>query len=458
MSSLDFESGVSLFYNFLWGNFLIYAILFTGIAYSFGTRFIHLRYIGKAFSLMITRNRNGLGDISPFEAFMTSLAATIGTGNISGVSLAIMSGGPGAVFWMWMTGLIGGAVKYGETLLAIRYRIKNGNGEMSGGPMYYISAGMEELYGYDWKWLGWIYAAIGVIASFGLGNMVQANSVSQSIKDFLGFSPIITGFLITVSAAMAVLGGIKTIGKISSAMVPFMCFIYVTGSLVILANHLTELPHAFGLIISYAFNPSAVTGGTLGAMIKHGISRGLFSNEAGLGSSSIVQAAARTDSAVEQGLIAAQAALIDTFILTLTALVILSSGILEFTPDGVMQPMSGMSAVSLATMAYDHAFPFILGPVSVSFGMITFAFSTLLGWYYYGSKCLEYIAGERAYKLYTIVYITVVFIGSSASNQLVWSISDVLNGLLVIPNLFALIVLFPLVTSITRDYENETKR
>lgn len=447
---------LDLFYELLWGNTMIYAILLTGILLSIGTRFIQYRKLGSGFKLMLSKNINGSGDITPFEALMTSLAAMVGTGDITGVALAIISGGPGAIFWMWVTAIFGGAIHYSEAVLSVRYRVRNSAGEMSGGPMYYITHGMKESFGGDWKWLGSIYAICGVVASFGLGNMVQANSVAQSIKASLGFSPIITGFLITFSASLAILGGIKIISKVASAMVPFMLFIFLSGSFIILITHFTKIPGAFAMIFDNAFTGQAVMGGMLGTVIKQGISRGLFANEAGIGSASIVHAAAKTERPVEQGMIAMTATTIDTLIVcTTTALVILISGYIQLDANGFMTVAPNIDSASIAIKAYELGFPFILGPVVISFSLITFAFSTILGWYYYGAKCLEFIAGEKAIHVYSYVYLGAILFGSMASLSLVWKIADILNALMAVPNLIVLVALSPLIFHLTREYEQK---
>lgn len=275
---------ISKINSFAWGGLMIFFLVGTGFILTMGTRVVQFRKLGYAFKLLFSKEHKGDGDITPFQALMTSLAATIGTGNIAGVAGAIAAGGPGAVFWMWVTAAFGGATKYAEALLAIKYRITNEKGEKSGGPMYYINLGMNEKYGGNWAWLGWLFAFFGTFAAFGIGNMVQANSVAQSIKTSLGISPIISGGIIAVATALVILGGIKSIGSVTEKIVPLMAVIYIIGSLVILFKNASAVPAAFGMIFSNAFSAKAVGGGLVGTVIRYGVARGVFSNEAGLGS------------------------------------------------------------------------------------------------------------------------------------------------------------------------------
>ncbi len=435
---------------------MIVFLVGTGIVLTLGTRVVQFRKLGFAFKLLFSKDHVGEGDITPFQALMTSLAATIGTGNIAGVAGAIAAGGPGAVFWMWVTAAFGGATKYGEALLAIKYRTTNELGEKSGGPMYYIKLGMADRYGGDWSWLGWAFAFFGTVASFGIGNMVQANSVAQSVEISTGVSPMISGAVIAVATALVILGGIQSIGKVTEKIVPAMAVIYVLGALAILFKNVDMIPTAFGMIFGNAFSAKAVGGGLFGTVIRFGVARGVFSNEAGLGSAPIAHAASQNNDPVRQGIIGSLGSFLDTLVVcTMTALVILVSGLVTLDPvSGLMSIKDGLGGAALTTTAFDMAFPGFGGMV-VSFGLIFFAFSTILGWYYYGSKCLEYIAGVKALNAYKAVWIGLVFFGAIYKVGFVWNLSDTFNGLMAIPNLIALLALSPLIFSMTRDYEKE---
>ncbi len=444
--------------SFAWGGFMIFCLVGTGFVLTVGTRVVQFRRLGYAFQLLFSKDHVGEGDITPFQALMTSLAATIGTGNIAGVAGAIAAGGPGAVFWMWVTAAFGGATKYGEALLAIKYRTTNERGEKSGGPMYYIKQGMAEKYGGNWSWLGWAFAFFGTVAAFGIGNMVQANSVAASISTSIGLSPYITGAIIAVATALVILGGIQSIGKVTEKIVPFMAVIYVIGALIILFKNAGAIPMAFGMIFSNAFTAKAVGGGLLGTVIRFGVARGVFSNEAGLGSAPIAHAASTNNDPVRQGIIGSLGSFLDTLVVcSMTALVILVSGLVQLDPvTGVMSITDGLSGAALTTTAFDQAFPGV-GGVVVAFGLVFFAFSTILGWYYYGSKCLEYIAGVGAVDIYKWVWIGLVFVGAVYKADFVWSLSDTFNGLMAIPNLVALLALSPLIFKMTKDYEDQEK-
>ncbi len=440
--------------SFAWGGIMIFFLVGTGFVLTMGTRIVQFRKLGYAFKLLFSKDHQGEGDITPFQALMTSLAATIGTGNIAGVAGAIAAGGPGAVFWMWVTAAFGGATKYSEALLAIKYRITNEKGEKSGGPMYYIKLGMAERYGGNWAWLGWLFALFGTIAAFGIGNMVQANSVAQSLQASIGLSPVISGIIIALATALVIFGGIKSIGSVAGKIVPIMAVIYVVGALIILFRNASAVPAAFGMIFSNAFSARAVGGGLLGTVIRFGVARGIFSNEAGLGSSPIAHAASKNNDPVKQGIIGSLASFLDTLVVcSMTALVILVSGLVQLDPvSGAMSITDGLGGAALTTSAFNVAFPGIGGMI-VAFGLIFFAFSTILGWYYYGSKCLEYIAGVKAIKFYKVIWIVLVLFGAMYKVGFVWNLSDTFNGLMAIPNLIGLLALSPMIFAITRDYE-----
>lgn len=436
--------------SFAWGPIMITLLVGTGVLLSLVTGFVQFRKIGTAFKLLFSKEHIGKGDITPFQALMTSLSATIGTGNIAGVATAIALGGPGAVFWMWVTAAIGGSTKFGEAVLAIKYREVNENGEQSGGPMYYIKNGMAERFGGNWAWLGWLFAFFGVVASFGIGNMVQSNSVADALSTNFGVPAIASGVVMAIFTALVVIGGIKTIAKVTSKIVPVMAVAFVAGSLVVIFGNLEAVPAAFKMIFSNAFTGTAVGGGLVGTVIRFGVARGVFSNEAGLGSAPIAHAASSNDNPYTQGLIASLGTFIDTLVIcTMTALVILISGLVTIGPDGVMVITDGLNGASLTTRAFETAMPGI-GSYIVAFGLIFFAFSTILGWFYYGSKCLEYIAGVKSMIAYKAVWIIFIVVGATMKIGIVWDLSDTFNGLMALPNLIALIALSPVIYSVCK--------
>lgn len=444
---------VSKLADFAWGPIMIVLLVGTGVVLSLGTKFVQFRKLGLAFKLIFSKNTGNDGDITPFQALMTSLAATIGTGNIAGVASAIAAGGPGAVFWMWITAAFGGATKFGEALLAIKYRTTNENGEKSGGPMYYIEYGMKEKFGGNWKWLGVLFALFGMVASFGIGNMVQANSVAEAVKISMNIPAVVTGIVIALATALVIVGGIKNIGRVADKIVPTMAIIYVIGALIVIFSNVSAIPEAFKMIFSGAFSAKAVGGGLLGTVIRYGVARGVFSNEAGLGSAPIAHAASTNNDPVVQGIIGSLGSFLDTIVVcTMTALVILTSGLVKIGSEGLLSVKDGLKGAALTTEAFNTSMPGF-GGLIVSIGLIFFAFSTILGWYYYGSKCLEYLAGVKAVKFYKIVFILLVFVGSIQSIDLVWNLSDAFNGLMAIPNLIALLSLSPLIFMMTRDYD-----
>ena len=372
---------------------------------------------------------------------MTSLSATIGTGNIAGVATAIIAGGPGAIFWMWMTALVGMATKYAEAVLAVKYRETDDLGRYVGGPMYYIKNGL----GKNWHWLGFLFALFGTVAAFGIGNMVQSNSVADALSSNFGVNTTTTGLVIAGLAAVVILGGIKRIGTVASKLVPIMAILYIAGSLIIILSNISEVPAALGVIVDSAFNGHAAVGGFTGATImmaiQFGIARGVFSNEAGLGSAPIAHAAAQTNNPVHQGMIGMLGTFIDTIIIcTMTALVIIISG--AWT--------SGETGASLSSMAYASSIPF--GEYIISFGLVVFAFTTILGWSYYGERCAEFIFGTKIILPYRLLWIVAVFVGASQKVNLIWILADVMNGFMAIPNLIALGLLSPIVFKITKEY------
>ncbi|PHS25271.1 MAG: sodium:alanine symporter family protein [Methylophaga sp.] len=428
----------------VWGPVMLVLILGTGLVLMIGLKGMPLAKLGYGFK-MLWRGRDGDkndGDISPFNALMTSLSATIGTGNIAGVATAIFLGGPGALFWMWMTALVGMATKYAEAVLAVHYRETDENGNRIGGPMYYIKNGL----GKRFTWLATTFAVFGALAGFGIGNTIQANSVADVLSSNLGINPWLTGIVMAILVALVLLGGIKRIAIVAGKLVPFMAIAYVLAGIVILAMHATQLPATFDLIFTYAFTPIAATGGFAGAAvwaaIRFGVARGVFSNEAGLGSAPIAHAAAQTNSPVRQGTIAMIGTFIDTIIVcSITGLVIIVSG--AWT--------SGETGASLSSLAFESVLPGLGGAV-VAIGLCVFAFTTILGWSIYGEKCVTYLFGVRSIIPFRILWIVAVPLGATANLEFIWLVADTLNALMALPNLIALLLLSPVVFKLTREY------
>jgi AGCS family alanine or glycine:cation symporter len=428
--------------NLAWGPLMLALLLGTGIYLSLGLRFMTVRKILVAFRLLFKgRTGHGAGDISPFSALMTSLSATIGTGNIAGVATALALGGPGALFWMWITAFVGMATKYAEAVCAVRFREQDEEGNFSGGPMYYIRNGL----GKKWHWLGFAFALFGSLAGFGIANTVQSNSVSQVLHDTFSVPPLVTGLVLMVMVGAVILGGIKRIASVASWLVPFMAVGYIVVAAVAIGTHITEVPRAISLIVDSAFNGSAAAGGFAGATVwaalRFGVARGIFSNEAGLGSAPIAHAAARTDQPVEQGMIAMLGTFIDTLIVcTMTGLVIV---IMDVIPTGV-------SGASLTSMAFAEAIPG--GDLIVTVGLCLFAFTTMIGWSFYGERCVVYLFGTKAIMPFRIAWVIAIPVGTVIELDMVWLIADTLNAFMAIPNLIALLLLSPLVFKITKDY------
>lgn len=428
----------------VWGPVMLVLILGTGLVLMIGLRCMPIAKLGYGFK-MLWRGRDtdkGEGDISSFNALMTSLAATIGTGNIAGVATAIFLGGPGALFWMWMTALVGMATKYAEAVLAVHFRETDENGNKVGGPMYYIKNGLSSRF----AWLGTTFAIFGALAGFGIGNTIQANSVADVLSSNLGINPWVTGGVMAVLVALVLLGGIKRIAEVAGKLVPFMAISYVLAGIVILAMHASQIPAAFELIFTYAFTPVAATGGFAGAAvwaaIRFGVARGIFSNEAGLGSAPIAHAAAKTDSPVRQGTVAMMGTFIDTIIVcSITGLVIIVSG--AWT--------SGETGASLSSLAFESVLPGFGGTI-VAVGLCVFAFTTILGWSIYGEKCVEYLFGIKSIIPFRILWIIAVPLGATADLSFIWLVADTLNALMALPNLIALLLLSPVVFKLTKAY------
>lgn len=427
--------------SFVWGPIMLVLLVGTGAFLSVRLGFIQFRHLPRALRLVFSKapDTDVEGDISPFQALTTALSATIGTGNIAGVATAIYLGGPGAIFWMWVCALFGMATKYAEAVLAVKYRQVLPDGSMQGGPMRYIAEGL------GLKWLGWLFALMGSIAAFGIGSMVQSNSVAVALDQTWSVPPIATGVVLAVLTGIVIIGGIKRIGKVTEKLVPIMAVAYVIGALVILLFHVDKIPMAFSLIFSHAFAPTAATGGFAGAAvsaaIRFGVARGVFSNEAGLGSAPIAHAAARTKSPVRQGLIAMTGVFFDTIVVcSMTALVILSTG--AWT--------SGETSSALTYLAFEQGLP---GPggLIVTLGLAVFAYSTMIGWAYYGEECVEYLFGLKARMPYRYVFCIVIALGAFQKVGFVWDFSDTMNGAMAIPNLIALLGLSGVIVKATRE-------
>ncbi len=427
----------------VWGKPMLFMIFGTGLFLMLGLRFMPLLNLGRGFKLL-WQGREGdhkAGEISPFNALMTSLSATIGTGNITGVATAIFIGGPGALFWMWLTALIGMATKYAEAVCAVHYREVDEQGSYLGGPMYYIKNGL----GKSWLWLGVLFAVFGALASFGIGNTVQANSVAHAMQTQFNIPVWLTGLVLVVLTGAVVLGGIKRIAQVAGKLVPFMAIAYFLAGLLVLASHFSEIPAAFALIIDSAFNPVAATGGFAGASIimaiQWGVARGIFSNEAGLGSAPIAHAAAKTDDPVRQGKIAMLGTFIDTIIVcSITGLAIVLTGVWT----------SGVKGAALTMAAFDQVLP-ETGGMIVSLAQAVFAFTTILGWSVYGERCVEFLFGIRSVMIFRILWIIAVPIGAMGELNFIWLLADTLNALMALPNLIALLLLSPVVFKLTRQ-------
>jgi alanine or glycine:cation symporter, AGCS family len=430
--------------SIVWGPAMLVLILGTGLFLQIRLRGMPIRRIGTGFR-MIWRGRQGdgaqHGDVTPYAALMTCLSATIGVGNIAGVATAVALGGPGAVFWMWMTALVGMATKYAEVVLAVHYRERDEHGRWVGGPMYAIRKGL----GHRWAWLGTMFAIFGGLAGFGIGNMVQANSIAAALRTSFGVDPSATGIVLLVLTGAVVLGGIKRIAAVANWLVPFMAVGYIVAALVVLAVHAADVPGAFMTIVSNAFTPTAAVGGFAGAAvmagIRYGVARGIFSNEAGLGTAGIAQAAGMSSSPVRSGLVGMMGTFIDTIIVcSMTGLAIVVSG--AWT--------TGKTGAELTQVAFQSAMPGI-GDEIVAVAISIFALTTIFGWSYYGERCWQFLVGPRAIRPYRVLWTIAVFVGAVAHLDLAWTIADTLNALMAVPNLISLIVLSPVVVQLTRE-------
>lgn len=427
---------------FVWGPPLLLLLVGTGIYLTIRLGLLQLARLLKAFQLIFTKDK-GHGDVSSFAALCTALAATVGTGNIIGVATAIKVGGPGALFWMWMAAFFGMATKYAEGLLAIKYRTKDANGAVAGGPMHYILLGMGE----KWRPLAIFFALAGVlVALLGIGTFTQVNSITESIQNTAQIDPAITALVLSVFVGIAVFGGLKSISKVSTAVVPFMAIVYILGTLTVILFNIEKIPATLALIFTSAFSPVAAVGGFAGATIRtaiqNGVARGIFSNESGLGSAPIAAAAAKTNEPVEQGLISMTGTFIDTLIIcTLTGLTILVTGVWSGDLNGVALTQSAFSAI------FSN-----FGSVLLTIFLVLFAFTTILGWNYYGERCFEFLFGVRFIWLYRVVFVFMVLLGGFIELDMVWIIADIVNALMALPNLIALLVLSPVVVAETKKY------
>lgn len=446
---LDVASG------WVWGLPLIILLVGTGLYLTIRLRFVQFTQLGPALWLALVQRRepgDEPGDITHFQALMTALSATVGTGNIVGVALAIFSGGPGALFWMWITGLVGMATKYAEAVLAVEYRTTDENGRMAGGPMYYLSRGLGGLgLPVIGKILAFAFAIFATVASFGIGNMTQSNSVAEALQSSFGVPQLATGLALFVMSALVILGGIRSIAKVTQFVVPFMILAYTAAGLVILAANISALPGAFALIFESAFSPAAAAGGFAGALVKDairmGVSRGIFSNESGLGSSPIAAAAAQTKHPVSQALVSMTQTFIDTLVVcTITGLILIVTGAWQ----------SGLKGADMTVFAFTEgldAWTFAgAGGKIVAIALAFFAYSTILGWSYYGERAAVYLVGAAVSIPFRIIFIVLVLVGAVAKIDTVWLLSDVFNGLMALPNLVGLLLLAGVAAKITREY------
>jgi AGCS family alanine or glycine:cation symporter len=434
----EFQEGLQSVSDVIWGWPMVVLLFGTHLVLTVRLRFIQ-RFLGRAIKISLGRGKEGEGDVSQFGALTTALAATIGTGNIVGVATAIALGGPGAVFWMWISGVFGIATKYSEALLSVKYRIRTEDGTMAGGPMYVLERGMGK------RWLGIVFAAFTTVTAFGIGNMVQSNSISTMLFDAYAIPTAASGVVMAILTAVVILGGITSIARVCERLVPFMAIMYVSGCLILLVMGIGQVPATIGLIVSSAFSGQAAAGGFMGATIKEairfGVARGLFSNESGLGSAPIVAAAAQTSSPVRQALVSSTGTFWDTVVVcAVTGLTIVNSG----------QWLGGLGGAQLTRAAFDQ-FP-VVGPFILALGLLTFVFSTILGWAYYGEKAAEYLFGKKVILPYRWLWVAFVFVGSVLSLQVVWTFADIANALMALPNLVSLIALSGVIVAETRKH------
>ncbi|HFI0042547.1 TPA: alanine/glycine:cation symporter family protein [Streptococcus suis] len=430
--------------NFVWGPPLLLLLVGTGVYFTLRLGVFQISKLPTAFRLIFSSDQSGQGDVSSFAALCTALAATVGTGNIVGVATAITTGGPGALFWMWVAAFFGMATKYAEGFLAIKYRTKDANGQAAGGPMHYITLGM----GQKWKPLAIFFAISGVlVALLGMGTFSQVNSIASSMSSSFGLAPQLVSIVTAISIAFFIFGGIEKISDVSTKIVPFMAILYILASLTVLALHWNQLIPTLALVLKSAFTPAAAVGGFAGATvqqaIQRGIARGVFSNESGLGSAPIAAAAAKSDNPVEQGLISMTGTFIDTLIIcTLTGLTILVTG--QWSGEG-------LEGAPLTQAAFATVFG-NTGSIALTISLALFAYTTILGWSYYGERCIEFLFGTKSILPYRLVFVAMVALGGFLKLDLIWTIADIVNGLMALPNLIALLALSPIIIKETRQY------
>ncbi|ARM82110.1 MULTISPECIES: alanine/glycine:cation symporter family protein [Marinobacter] len=439
-----FESFISSINALVWGPPMLVMILGVGLFLSIGLKLMPVLKLRAGFQLM-WKGRTGAeseGEIPPFQALMTALSATVGTGNIAGVATAVFLGGPGALFWMWLTALVGMATKYSEAVLAVRFREVDERGAYTGGPMYYIRNGL----GKKWAWLGVLFAIFAAVAAFGIGNTVQANSVADVLETNFNLPHWVTGLVLMVLVGLVLIGGIKRIGQVASTLVPFMAIAYILVGLMVLAINAEQIPNAIAMVFTHAFSPVAAEGGFAGAAVwaavRFGVARGIFSNEAGLGSAPIAHAAAQTKNPINQGMVAMLGTFIDTIIVcSITGLVIISSG--AWT--------SGETGAALTSLAFETGLPGF-GNYVVAISLAIFAFTTIIGWSFYGERCIEFLFGVKAIVPYRVIWILAIPVGATINLGLIWLIADTLNAMMALPNLVALLLLSPVVFKLTREH------
>lgn len=452
------ESVNSVVNNFIWGVPAMICIIGVGLYLSIRTKFLQIRKFPYAMKVtlgrMMKKKEASDGALTPFQAVCTALAATVGTGNVAGVAGAIAIGGPGAVFWMWISALLGMCTKFSEVTLAVHFREKNAQGDLVGGPMYYIKNGLDK----KWHFLAYLFAAFGVLAVFGTGNATQVNTITTAIDsalhnfnvlpaDAVNLVNLIIGVALTIIIALILIGGIKRIGNVTSKLVPFMAIMYIVLALGVIIFHIKSVPTVFASIIEGAFNPASVTGGVVGSFfmsMKKGVSRGIFSNEAGLGTGSIAHACADTKKPVKQGFFGIFEVFVDTIIIcTMTALVILCSGV----PVNYGEAAGAELTISGFTTVYGNWVS-----IFTAVAMCCFAFSTIIGWGLYGTRCIEFLFGPRSNKPFMVLYSLTAIVGATMNLGLMWSIAETFNGLMVIPNLIAVFLLSGVVVKLTKEY------
>jgi AGCS family alanine or glycine:cation symporter len=438
---LAFERALN---GYVWGGPMIVLLIGTGVLLTLLTGFVQFRHLGTAFREVLGQiftGVRGAGSVTPFQAVATALASTVGVGNIAGVATAMAIGGPGALFWLWVSGIVGMCTKYAEIVVAFEYREPDEAGAMRGGAMYSLRKGL------GLPWLGSIFALLTALAAFGIGNMVQANSVAGSLRESFGVPPVATGLALVVLTAVVIIGGIKRIGEFTSVLVPFMAALYLIGGAIVLVLYARQLPEAFRLVFDGALNGTAAAGGFAGSTVmlalRFGIARGLFSNEAGLGSAPMVHAAAQTDHPVRQGLYGIFEVFVDTMLIcSMTGLVLLVTG--AWT--------SGLDGAALSARAFQIGLPGTWGHIVVTGGILLFSFSTLIGWSYYGETGIVYLLGARAAVPYRLLWLVFIYLGATGSLQVIWGIADTLNGLMALPNLVAVLGSIPVLMRLHRDF------